>query len=1454
MNRFWLTLGALLSAVYAAAAPVLDVPLVGTLEATVGPAAKAGTVTVEFATEGGTAFLRNTGPERGKPQAVVATWPADVLPTAQGTILFKVRVRTHADPKNEKEPWGVLELAEAGGGGEWQLAIRETPFDPAARRKAGGKQAEGAPADLAVGLGEVNGAADDKGDELQSMIDEGDRPAVTLTCSVQLRPLPVKGTESHVTAALDTKTANGWHTVLWTWRSVVHEIYLDGKRCGAAGGAQTLSRLAPVRGTSAQLRLLGTDVDVRDLQVLSRYTDPEAVTYAVEGQAAPGGNSRVWADWAYATGRAVVYVDAAGLKDATAARVACVNEETGKTVAEVRLNGFPNGLGEAAFPVFDPAPFPSGKYHMVATVLDAAGNSLATATSAPWSATDWEGRRAKEWPWLGFTGGTREAAKTKVIPPYTAITAANGKLATVLLKHELDRSGLFKSVSAAGGELLAAPMRVEVTAGGKLLDFSRSSGLGPVQNDGAAASWAADSATAAGDRLTVNGKLEYDGVTLFDVTLTPQAALALDRVELLVPLRPEIPRLAHFGHSWWFTAIEHKGDGTWGCKRINWSGPSDKSPRRPGVLLSSADLYRGGLFPPASESEFAPYVHIGNFQRGLSWFADNDRNWIHALPDIPAMEFVAIGDQAFLRFNLVAKATTLRQPLTWRFGLLGNPFKPLPKDWRSWVIADNTQSNDISKRSAHRFWFHWSEYAEGFRPYPGGGKLNGTYEGWKDRFKEDALIHAPFINYGTPGGFAFWDEQFFVTPYTWKLHNSRPHLDYMTYWFDKCHRDIGVRGVYIDEPYCEPWTYNVLAGDAAYIRADGTRSIGWRYLEGREYMRRFKQLFTDFGQDYAVWVHSTNYRALPVFTFADISMDGEHPSIWVPEFDNYHAFYNPDMSRGYINGEAYGFVGTQMFHGNTNPKSGADLFQKVHFKSRSYLAVTLPYGVLPMKGGMEPELDRVQNLRAAFGIFDDGIESLTMNDLATWLPGAAFSGKGPQGISGERNRAGKRALLYVSGGAVTEPTRHELDGGLGSLALPDAGTTFKHLWDAETGVSGIVDGKTALDVAPLDFGVFWVEGRATAQASRPDGAILGVSFNAGLAPEYGGGLRPASLQGEGTDLLVPGGKEGTALRAAFSSKAVAYPLVPSWLAGTLQVDYQVGERSDKPLRLLQLLHHLNLMLDLRPAADGAPALRLAAREQLVAAKPSLQKATVGEEGDLIEKTMPLPPEARTGWHRLLLAWSSGRYTVYVDGKPVGTLGLPAGPRLRDIVPLADGLVLGDGSGKGSPKAEVLLDSLVLYDWCFSDAAAAQAGTAGTFAHQAKPAPGKRFTIWHKALPKNEIAVAANVRDSVDWQKVETIRFVLLRPGDKTELTTLALRSWYGAAWGRLSLDARPPSGKAAVGDDGTEADPDQALGEDKGGDYILRVELQRTEDKKTVVLNSRDVTFQVDTLNLDAGE
>jgi hypothetical protein len=115
------------------------------------------------------------------------------------------------------------------------------------------------------------------------------------------------------------------------------------------------------------------------------------------------------------------------------------------------------------------------------------------------------------------------------------------------------------------------------------------------------------------------------------------------------------------------------GDGL----RHNYAGAT---PTGQGVVWDGSKVRRSGPW----RNNFVPYVWLGAAERGLAFFAENDKGWVteKGKSHTPTHELIREGDRLTLRVCLINAPVTLAQPRELTFGLQASPTKPMPPDWR----------------------------------------------------------------------------------------------------------------------------------------------------------------------------------------------------------------------------------------------------------------------------------------------------------------------------------------------------------------------------------------------------------------------------------------------------------------------------------------------------------------------------------------------------------------------------------------------------------------------------------------------------------------------------------------------------------------------------------------------------------------------------------------------------
>ena len=253
--------------------------------------------------------------------------------------------------------------------------------------------------------------------------------------------------------------------------------------------------------------------------------------------------------------------------------------------------------------------------------------------------------------------GNKLGISDKLYPPFEPIRLQGRDIHVVLRRYRTDGLGLWSSVASEGRELLAAPMVLR--ADGKAL---AGSGRFAVKRPDRVVY--EGSAAAPGATLKTRCTTEYDGCMKVELTLAPgKAGHALRSLALEIPLLDiEAP--------------------LWHCcttgLRIN---PAGSAPPGEGDVWDSRKFPDGEWY-----GNFKPYLWLGGEERGLCWFADNDRGWaLDVKRDAQSPCLVLHREQGVLtlRVNLVQKPVVITRPRRIVFGLMATPAKPMRRDWRA---------------------------------------------------------------------------------------------------------------------------------------------------------------------------------------------------------------------------------------------------------------------------------------------------------------------------------------------------------------------------------------------------------------------------------------------------------------------------------------------------------------------------------------------------------------------------------------------------------------------------------------------------------------------------------------------------------------------------------------------------------------------------------------------------
>jgi len=255
-------------------------------------------------------------------------------------------------------------------------------------------------------------------------------------------------------------------------------------------------------------------------------------------------------------------------------------------------------------------------------VLDAAGSVLA------------ERKRDLTIPPRPAWIGTQAGLPLGVLPPWTPIKVEGKRVEMLGKRLVYTDSALPAQVQSAGADMLAAPMRMTVMAGGREVAWqSRSCRVVERAPDHVKleSEWRGD-----GLILRVASTVEYDGFSWNEVTLTPKEGAAVDRVSLDIPLRQNACRYVYQGHA----------------------------------------QAAGAISPLGLRRPIAQDLWVGDESRGLAFLAES-LEWVQAKDRARQVEIVPQGDGWLWRSTFIDTATPLTAPYTARFALHVTPAKPV---------------------------------------------------------------------------------------------------------------------------------------------------------------------------------------------------------------------------------------------------------------------------------------------------------------------------------------------------------------------------------------------------------------------------------------------------------------------------------------------------------------------------------------------------------------------------------------------------------------------------------------------------------------------------------------------------------------------------------------------------------------------------------------------------------
>ena len=642
-----------------------------------------------------------------------------------------------------------------------------------------------------------------------------------------------------------------WHHVVWTWQGMNHKVYLD----GTLKHKKVFS--SPMPPQALPTFRIGPsfdgfeDVTIDELGTYNFALTPSEVTAAYSATISkpvapinPHGID-VTAEWGPGVGKVSIAADSGNDFEGSAVKYIVNVYRDGKLIKSGEITKLLRGFGETLISIGTMTP---GSYFATVKLVNSRSMVLAIKNSSSFV--------VPKSAWLGNSLGV----SSRVQPPWTAIVVNGLKLSVWGREYDLRGGfGLPRQITSQGQQLLASPVALEIDLRSGPIQLKPSS-LSITSIQPHLVTW---QGTAAGQGITasVSGSLEYDGMMLITLKLSPTTGPITIKTVRLQTVLPS--RRALFMHTttdqpyWWYPY-------------------KSAVPSVPGVFHTN-------LAQKPRKSTFLAVVLFSDDDRGLEWLGENPAGW-RVNEALPIQEMIRDGNgNVRLQNNFVNKNFNLGDPIEINFGYDATPVKPLPADWRGGRFGAAGGTSVFPNNDFDVYW-DWRGQSTGGRSnanFPIFSLVprdSNLYKTATQGMRHEGRKVAPFTNFHVtiPSGGHTWIDLDPIKAETandgWISVPTKGDADYWVYNVNNALSNNTYDGLYIDEP--EPYTSaSLLSG--GYIKEDGTHGAGYMLLGMREKLKRIRQVMLDNGKRPVIWLHTTAKMYPHAFAFADIASDGE---------------------------------------------------------------------------------------------------------------------------------------------------------------------------------------------------------------------------------------------------------------------------------------------------------------------------------------------------------------------------------------------------------------------------------------------------------------------------------------------------------------------------------------------------------------------------------------------------
>jgi len=711
--------------------------------------------------------------------------------------------------------------------------------------------------------------------------------------------------------------------------------------------------------------------------------------------------------------------------------------------------------------VFDTRQVPSGCCAFRATFIDRHGTRFQTDVL--------QDKTPGRFDWFG----SREGVSRRVSAPFTPlkVTRQSGELTVSCWGRDYIFGGgsFLKAVTSEGHHLLTGPVVPVAEVNGRSLRWGHArwklidAGRDQVVIE-------ARLRSVAGPLVHIHVEIDFDGMVRIDWAITAERAVRLDRLGIEWPLRADLARyLYHF-------------PGSWGGVRNVGS-------------LPVRDLSMG----------FRPFFWLGDEERGLSWFAESNRDWLVTDAD-RTTQIMHAGKSVRARVNIITDPLTLipgqrrgrsftghgdsvealapgvvTDALHYTFGMQATPVKPVAQDaWDQRIVCINQGAPgfrprlNVSNRALDRLvkagvravvlFEHWAD-AEGYTKTPHDAAVRKIVKACHDRGLKVLLYFSFLISEVADeweaigkdcvilpkGGYPIFHYQPQPDQAAWRVCLNSLWQDLLVDGIARVMDDYEIDGVYLDGTEYPFGCCNTEHG-CGVVRADGSISQSFPIFAARSTMRRIHQVVKSRRRDGLINVHNSTCMTIPTLGWATSYWDGEQFQ-GVGEGVDVGSLLPLDAFRAEFMGHQWGVPAEFLLAGRAYTFEQAWSFSLLHD--------------VPVRPGMEADqLDLTASIWATMDAFD--------RRRAEWLPywrNSAWAHVGPKGCHVSLYRHPRNGVLVVVANLSGRQARVTVNLELHNLGLRSAATAVDALNNTDVSLR---HGTAKLNLPNLGWRLIWI--------------------------------------------------------------------------------------------------------------------------------------------------------------------------------------------------------------------------------------------------------------------------------------------------------------------------------------------------------------------------------------------